>query len=568
MSDIISEKKDGWTVNRPDRTDQLLIVAFLSALAFPLLYASRSLDNNTLTSWQWVFRQGGAVEVFLLTAAATVIAYILSRIDPDPRWHPLLLFLAAVLSVVPLWDEPEVILDASRYFSQAKHLELHGPGSFLGAWGGEISAWTDLPVVPFVYGIAFRYLGEARAVVQGITTLLFALAVVSTYRIGRTLLDAETGLLAGLLLLGFPYLLVQVPLMLVDVPTMALITISLDAFLCAVLAGGPLLLLAAALIVVTILAKFSTWLMLSVLLLASFVAVKRGVRAAVRRSILVLASAAVAGGLLLLAKHQVIAGQLDMLREYQLPGLGRWRESTLSTFFFQIHPFVTLLAGYGVIAASRKKEVGFVVPAFFALFALLLRVERIRYLLPLFPLFALMAAYGLRELAGDGQVRRFTALSAAGASLALTLFAYLPFLNSTTMANLRDAGRYLDTLPDEAVEVRFLPQQRSIGSTEAAVHLLDLFTRKRIVLRQEQQRRPAAGKLLTSSLRFTWELRRPGWYAAQAEDRGVPLVVISSGDDFFPRNTSGKRFDADTGTFRYRTVLTVLERNVLAQKAQ
>ena len=308
--------------------------------------------------------------------------------------------------------------------------------------------------------------------------------------------------------------------------------------------------------------------MLPMLFLAAFIIIRRGDRAATRRSLIVLGAAAATAGTLLAAQHQVIAAQLDLLREYQLPGLGRWRESTLSTFFFQIHPFVTLLAGYGVITAVRKKEIVFLVPACFAVFVLLLRVERIRYMLPLFPLLALMAAQGLRALSGDAQVRRFTALSVAGASLVLVLFAYLPFLNGTTMANLADAGSYLDSLPGDAVEVRVLPQHRSMGNTEAAIPLLDLFTRKRIVYRQEPQPYPSSGKVLTSPLRFTWEQKLPRWYAGQDDENGLPLVVISSGDDPLPLNAAGKRFAADTGTFRYKTVLTVHQRNDLAQTAQ
>ena len=318
----------------------------------------------------------------------------------------------------------------------------------------------------------------------------------------------------------------------------------------------------------TVFAKFSTWLMLPVLFLAASVITQRGGRAATGRSLIVLGAAAVAAVTLVAMQHQVIAAQLDLLREYQLPGFGRWRESTLSTFFFQIHPFVTLLAGYGVITAVRKREIVFLVPACFALFVLLLRVERIRYMVPLFPLLALMAAHGLRALSGDARVRRFTAFSVVGASLVLVLFAYLPFLGSTTMANLRDAGRYLDSLPDEAIEVLVLPQHGSLGNTEAAVPLLDLYTGKRIVVRQERQPRPSSEKVLTSPLRFTWECKRPGWYGKHDDDAGLPRIVISSGDDPFPLNAAGKRFAADTGTFRFKTVLTVHQRNDLAQTAQ
>lgn len=556
-------------MNRVERIDQLLIVSFLAVLAFPVLYACRSLDNNALTSWQWMFRQGGAVQFFLVVAATTILSLLLSKSEPDPRWHPIILFLGAAAAVAPLWSEPEVILDAARYFSQAKHLELHGIIPFLHEWGREISVWTDLPAVSFAYGIVFRVLGETRIAIQCFTTLLFCLTVVSTYRIGRDLWNAETGFAAGLLLLAFPYLLTQVPLMLVDVPTMALVTLSLDAFLGVLRRGGVLRgAVAAVLVVLAFFAKFSAWLMLPVLPLAAFVAVLRGNTEAVRRACLVLGTAAALGGLLLAAKHEVIAGQLHLLHEYQLPGLGRWRESGFSTFLFQIHPFVTLLAAFAVIAAIRKRDLRFLVPAWFVLFVLALRVERIRYLLPLFPLLALMAANGLHALTDDSRVRRFAALSAAGASLSLVLFAYLPFLTSTTMANLRDAGAYLDSLPDEAVEVRILPQQRSIGSTASAIPLLDLFTRKRIIHRQEPLPRPDAGRLMTSSLRFTWEIGTPRWYAGQPGDEGPIRVIISSGEDVVPPSAGGRRFDKDTGTFRYKTALTVLRRSALAKMAQ
>ena len=160
-------------MTRLERTDQLLLIAFLAVIAFPLLYAGRALDNNTLTSWQWVFRQGGVIEIFLLVAAVTIAALPLSGIGMEPRLHTGILFLAALLAVMPLWGAPELIVDTSRYIfrrsiSNARDRFLHqGVGS------GN-SAWTDLPVVPFVYGVIFRYLGESRMVIQVFTTLLFA----------------------------------------------------------------------------------------------------------------------------------------------------------------------------------------------------------------------------------------------------------------------------------------------------------------------------------------------------------------------------------------------------------
>jgi 4-amino-4-deoxy-L-arabinose transferase-like glycosyltransferase len=478
--------------------------------------------------------------------------------------------LISFVAVVPLWAEPELILDASRYFLQAKYLEIHGISSFLREWGREINAWTDLPAVPFLYGVIFRYLGETRFAVQMATTLLFSLTVLLTYRIGKILWDREAGFLAAVLLPAMPYLLVQTPLMLVDVPAMFLVTLSIDSFLHAVRRGGAArILLSSCALVLALFAKYSTWPMLLVLPVIAAVSARQD-RAAAGRALAVIIPAAVASLLIILSRYDVFSAQMALLREYQWPGLGRWKEGFVSTFFFQVHPFVSLLALWGVLVAVRKRDAWFLVPGWFAVFMLGLRVERIRYMLPLFPLLALMAGYGLRAF-GEQRVRRFAAYAAAAASLAIAFTAYLPFLNGTSMANLRDAGKYLDGLPGAIVEVRTAPQRDSAGNTEAAIPLLDLFTRKRIVSRQEPAVPPDSARLAQSSLRFSWEPGAKAFYARAADEETMPVAVISAGDMPPPPGrplTLLAAFALDTGTFRYRTAVAVYDRGVpLAENA-
>jgi hypothetical protein len=78
-------------------------------------------------------------------------------------------------------------VDAARYFTQAKQAEIHGIAYFLQAWGGEVPAWTDLPLVPLLYGAVFSLFGEERVYIQVCTSLLFAGTIVLTYRLGRAL---------------------------------------------------------------------------------------------------------------------------------------------------------------------------------------------------------------------------------------------------------------------------------------------------------------------------------------------------------------------------------------------
>ena len=69
------------------------------------------------------------------------------------------------------------------------------------------------------------------------------------------------------MLLGIPYLLTQVPLTLVDVPTMFFLMLAVYTFLLAVRSGGAArMACSAAAIVLTVLAKYSAWFMLTVLI--------------------------------------------------------------------------------------------------------------------------------------------------------------------------------------------------------------------------------------------------------------------------------------------------------------
>jgi hypothetical protein len=552
------------------RSEAALLLLFLLLLTYPLLYLFRSFDDNTLTSWRWMFAGTGPAVLFLLVVPVLLAALVLSRIEPGERREGPVLFLAGLAAALPLWSLPEPIIDASRYFMQAKYAAQEGLHAFLRDWGGTLDVWTDLPAVPLLFGALFRMFGEHRIVMQSFTTLLFASSVVLTAAIGRRLWDRETGFLAGTLLLAMPYLLVQVPLMLVDVPTLFLVTLSIHAYLVALERRRPLdLACAAAAVSIALLAKYSTWPMLLILPVITLLQMGEGRSGTLRSSVTVLAAAAAGAGIFLLWHLEAVRHQLAVLRSYQWPALGRWGESTASSFLFQVHPFVTLAAAIGAVRAVRHRDLRFLVPGWFVLFAVALQVERIRYLLPLFPLLALMAAYGLRWTFADASSRRFAAYGAAAATLVLVLAVYQPFLDRTTMANLRDAGAYLDTLPGTTVVVRVDPQSSSSGNTEAAIPVLDLFTGKRIVYERHPVDRPDRRSIEASPLRFTWEQRLPDLYEDPATGR-VPVALISGkaqhGEEPVDRQRS-KVFRADTGTFRYRTAVEIWHEGPLSANA-
>jgi hypothetical protein len=545
-----------------DPSRLLVPLLALGVVATQLIF--RDADDNRLTSWSWVFAGTNPARLFALVAVALAAAQLVAR-SPLPWRRPTAsLALLSSAAAVCFWGEPEVIVDASRYFTQAKHLELRGLGGFLSGWGRDIPAWTDLPLVPALYGLVLRTFGEARVAVQAFTTLLFAGTVVLTCRTGSALWDEEVGFAGGSLLLAIPYLLTQVPTMLVDVPTMFFLALALATVVDAVQRGGRArIALAATAVFLAFLSKYSAWLLLTVLPAVPWVlrrsaprALHRASRVALLSAILVLA--------VLLVHREIVSGQLALLVDYQAPGLRRWGESFLSTFFFQVHPFLTAAALASLWLAVRERDARWVAVAWPVLLLLVLEVRRIRYWVPAFPMLALLAARGLRVLP-TVPARRLVVTSAVASSLVVGLYGQLPFLERTSAANLKEAGAYLDGIEERTAEV-FTPRRADAEVNPAvSVPVLDLFTAKRLVYAYEDPPPSSLERARRSALRFTWEYRNPGYYAGSADADAAVVVVSESLDLPFPPALAGRvsglrlarTFAADEGVFRHRTLVRV-----------
>lgn len=544
----------------------LLSAAFF-LLLFVLLFLFRAYDDNSLFSWSWAFAHIDASRLYLILIAGLAIAFVLAQRHVAEHYQTMVLTILSFAAAVPFWNEPEVIVDASRYFTQAKHLEVYGIGYFLREWGRDIQAWTDLPLMPFLCGLIFKLFGESRTAVQVFTTALFSLTTVITAMVGKKLWDRDTGFAAGLLLLGIPYLLTQVPLMLVDIATMFFVTLSLFAFLEALDRGSSAwIALSIAAIVLTVLSKYSAWFMLSVLVVALFVHSRRdpgsGNRPGLRRGIFILLAGAALSSAVLLLKFDVVREQILLLREYQRPGLSRWRESFVSTFLFQTHPLITVSALASVAVALRKRDARYLIVLWLVLLAVLLPIGRIRYLLPLFPMITLMAAYGLQAVRRD-ELRRFLVYGTVASSVVIAIFAYLPFAKSMSAVNLQQAGRYLDSLPEDEVEVITLRPADPVVNPSVSVPLLDLFTDKRIRYRERGGITPHRDEIGRSSLRFTWEFRNPAYYAvSNAPAPDIPVVVVSNvSQDSLPPDVSA-RLDGYRLTRSYRMTEDLFRYNV------
>jgi len=549
-----------------------VLFALLTLTALFVLYILRAYDDNRLTSWQWVFANNEVFITGLIILVGLLLSWWLTVIRLPQKQALVILLVSSFMICAALWSQPEIIVDASRYFLQAKSLAANSPAYFIHEWGYGIAAWTDLPLVPFIYGLVFRFVGEYRIAIQVVTTLFFCGTVLLTFLIGAELWDEVTGLYGGALLLGMPFLLTQVPLMLVDVPTMFFLSLAVYTTLIAVKTGAvSWLLMAIISIVLALLSKYSTWLMLSVLPVIA-ISYRTGSWANLcRQMLLILTGVALFFILLLVWKYDFIVKQIALLVTYQLPGLGRWQESYLSTFFFQVHPFITLAALYSIYLAWRKRDVRYLVIIWMLLLVLLLEIKRIRYALIAFPMLALMAAYTLRQIA-DYRIRNYLVLCIIVSSTAVTLYGYASFVNKTSAINIKHAGEFLNNINSPMVEVILLPQTKSSINPAVSVPLLDLFTKKNLVYWQQPVLipEPEQQHLNTSSLRFSWEYKLENHYEMSPEKADKAIVIISNGTTqalpaVVTERLNGfhieQRFAQYEGIYRYSTIVEVYEAN-------
>ncbi len=556
--------------NRLWRNGAAFLIFSFSLFLFCVLYWLRFLDDSRLTSWDDVFSVVQPLRTGVFLCVSLVAAFSLSRFGLIEKAAVAVIFIISFGVSAMFWQEPEMIVDAARYFTQAKHLELYGIGYFFQEWGNGINAWTDLPVIPFIYGVLFAILGESRLIIQVFNSLLFSSAVALTYLTGKELWDRDTGLYAAMFLLGIPYLYTQVPLMLVDLPSMFFLMLSIYTFLLALRRGSIMVAIASLSIFIAFFTKYSTWLMLTVIPVIYAVELhrnrKEGLDRYALRGMIVFFVSFFLISIVIAFKHDEIVQQIHLLISYQMPGLKRWGESLFSTYFFQMHPLIPLLAAASLFVAVRKKDIAYVIVAWLVFVILALQVRRIRYIIMVFPLLSLMASYGL-GLIRDTMNARFIVYSTVAFSLTLGLSGFMPFLQHTSAANLRDAAQYLDSLDVAIVEV-FTPfPQDYVMNPAVSVPLLDLHTKKKIVYHYEEADYPLPENISSSALRFTWTYKNPLYYQEGTKEynkKAVAIITDSIDRDLPPLilqkilGLSEKRtFEVSDNVFRHTTLVLV-----------
>jgi hypothetical protein len=269
-------------------------------------------------------------------------------------------------------------------------------------------------------------------------------------------------------------------------------------------------------------------------------------------------------GALFLYKKTLFLNQLNFLINYQEPGLRRWGESFVSTFFFQIHPLISLSALFSVYAAVRERDPKYLAIIWLVLIVFVFRIRRIRYIIMVFPLLSLAASYGLARFR-TWETVKLISLGIAAFSLVVAIFVYRPFLDRISMVNLQSAGVLLDATGSGPVEVVTIQPSHPVANIAVAVPLLDLFTHRRILYQGDSKVPEDAGDISTSPLRFTWEYRNPRYYSSSSAGDTATAFAVISGErepvlspemEAKTAKLQKKIFDVSTGIFAFRTYVT------------
>lgn len=264
------------------------------------------------------------------------------------------------------------------------------------------------PGVPLFYGFTMRIF-SVRILVVRIVSLMFTTAtVLLTYFLGRELYNRETGLLAALLLLSFPYTLRMGVAALTDMPVTFFF--SLVLFLILRLLHTPMyrLSLAAGLAVGAGLLSKYTMALIFPLLLGYFSTDRAFRRLKVHLVIVGLVSTSVFAVWLVYAyQSNVLASQVDTITFYAgvatSPGGGtRWMlESVLTRLpsALGLYHIPLLLLGGMHLVRRRGQSDRFVLMWVIVVFVILiLTLPDARYFMPAFPALAIAAVRGFQQL--------------------------------------------------------------------------------------------------------------------------------------------------------------------------
>ncbi len=390
---------------------------------------------------------------------ALIASYLLSNVNHEfnERWAPIYLFIAAFGISMLLWNMPEVNNDYRVYFGYAKTVEANGLqyATTIGPPGSEYF------VMPVLDGYLFKLFGEERIVIQILRTILFSLTAVMTYYIGKELWNQRVGLIAGMLLLSFPYFLSMSHLMLLDVPLAFFVTLSVFALIKTQDNRKWFAVLIAVLLLTLFTKKTGVvylGFLLPIVLLAVFSKYKWKI---LKIAVPILA---IVGLIAVIKFSGFLKGIVESLLHgqpvaYMSHGM-YWinPQYYLKSLPIVIGPVVAILAFGSIVLLLRKKDNRLLIPVAWMIIPIFIMVNpAFRHLVPAYPAYALAAAVvfielekgvsiGKKSFKLDGQNWKFLVSSTIFLSIFMALLVF-PQIEATHMqVNIKETAEYTNEL--------------------------------------------------------------------------------------------------------------------------
>ncbi len=370
---------------------------------------------------------GLAVAFFPAAWASKVEQFKNSLVQNQKR---LILVLAvSVLAVAALFAAYQrVLTDEAHLLSASKMVAEQGLSPFFAnyaqiQWLGR----QHPPLAPLAFGLAMYMLGTDLFAIRLAALLLVVATVVLTYFAAVELYDRETGLLAALFLLSFPYFLRMGSAVLTDVPVTLFFTLGL--YLTLRLLRRPSLLLAAAAgasIGAGLLTKYTMALVYPVVLGSTVIYGSLRRLKAHLAVLAVVSFGALALWLALAYSGGILAAQGKTLAFYAgvatSPSHGmRWALEMLSTRLptaLGVYSFPLILLGGVCLLKTRSQADWFILAWIGVVFVTVtLTLPDARYYLPAFPALGIaLARAGVTRLyAAPGRVATLALLCCGGA---------------------------------------------------------------------------------------------------------------------------------------------------------
>lgn len=441
--------------------------SILLLVAVGLELAGWALGGGTgTTTFAWYRVQAhagldGLVLTVLAGLAAAAATSSLLRWRPglgntlSGRWGLVSLGVAALALHLAFLDLPQAQPDTVTYFVYAQHFAREPLATLLDwgelAWSGpEARFHRPFPLVPLIYGLAFRVLGERWWVVQLLMTTFAVVLPLAVAWVGHSAGKPALGVAAGWLALCLPFLQCQTGWMLVDVPLLIFLCLAWGFML---RARGPAGFVLALVACVPALATKASG---GLFLLGPWAAYATRHRLLNHRWLL---PALALVGLALLAWVNPPRAREDA---------STWLEGAVAAGL-HLRPSLWLLALAVSLGRERLHRLALGVLLALPVLVLWAPPEHVpRYALPLGLAICLLAAQTLRR-----QAPALVGLAAAG--LALCFLGYRPLLVHNQAANLQIAARRIQERGARAIEI-WSDQPGSNFSPAALAALVDLYT--------------------------------------------------------------------------------------------